>query len=151
MNFNASKKVTVRILVVDDEKHITDLIVRHFGYEGYDIVGVNDPRRAMNMIEEENFHIVITDIVMPQMDGLELLRRIKEYNGGIQVIMITGYVTMHNILTAMRRGAETIFFKPLNDLAKLEQAVKGCIARLDMWHQILKELGSMGKAGKLND
>jgi DNA-binding NtrC family response regulator len=85
---------------------------------------------------------------MPGMDGLELLQRIKEYNGGIQVIMITGYVTMHNILTAMRRGAETVFFKPLKDLEQLEASVRQCIERINMWQEILKELGALGKMEK---
>jgi len=138
----------IRLIVVDDEKDITDLLVRHFAFKGYDIVGVNDPRQALAMIEEENFNIVISDIVMPIMDGLELLRRIKNYNGGIQVIMITGYVTMHNILTAMRRGAETVFFKPLNNLDRLEEAIGQCISRIEMWQNILRELGALGKTGQ---
>lgn len=135
----------VRLLVVDDEKDITDMIVRYFRFKGFDIVGVNKPASALKMIEEENFQIVISDVVMPDMDGLELLRRIKAYNGGIQVIMITGYVTMHNILTAMRRGAETIFFKPLEEMGKLEQTVEACVNRIAMWQDILKQLGSKGK------
>ena len=145
MNHNTRPTLKVRILVVDDEKELTDLIVRHFGFLGYDIDGVNDPHAALKKIEDEDYNIVISDIMMPGMDGLELLRRIKEYNGGIQVIMITGYVTMHNILTAMRRGAETVFFKPLPDLDKLELSVKACIGRFDMWKNILEELAAMGK------
>jgi len=148
MTIDFRPSLKIKILVVDDEKDITDLLVRHFSFKGYDIVGVNDPRAALKMIEEENFNIVISDIVMPGLDGLELLRRIKDYNGGIQVIMITGYVTMNHILTAMRRGAETVLFKPLKDLDKLEEAVNQCVARLRMWQKILKELGAMGKTGQ---
>ncbi|MEW5721613.1 MAG: response regulator [Thermodesulfobacteriota bacterium] len=138
----------VRILAVDDEKDITDLLVRHFRFLGYDILGVNDAQAALRLVEEENFNIIISDIIMPGLDGLELLRRIKQYNGGIQVIMITGYVTMHNILTAMRQGAETVLFKPLRDLDKLEEAVRRCIDRITMWKNILKELGALGKADR---
>ena len=148
MTIDFRPSLKIKILVVDDEKDITDLLVRHFSFKDYDIVGVNDPGAALKMIEEENFNIVISDIVMPGLDGLELLRRIKDYNGGIQVIMITGYVTMNHILTAMRRGAETVFFKPLKDLDKLEEAVNQCIARLRMWQKILKELGAIGKTGQ---
>ena len=148
MNQPFSPPVKIRILVVDDEPDITDMIVRHFTFKGYDIVGVNDPAEALKMIEDQNFQIVISDIVMPGLDGLELLRRIKEYNGGIQVIMITGYVTMHNILTAMRRGAETIFFKPLQDLDKVEDCIEKCVERIDMWRNILKELGVVARREK---
>jgi DNA-binding NtrC family response regulator len=148
MSKRAGPIMKIRILVVDDEQDITDLLVRHLRFKGYDAVGENDPVKALKMVEEESFNVIISDIVMPGMDGLELLRRIKEYNGGIQVIMITGYVTMHNILTAMRRGAETVFFKPLKDLEQLEASVRQCIERINMWQEILKELGALGKMEK---
>jgi DNA-binding NtrC family response regulator len=144
----ANPVIKVKILVVDDEKDIVDLLVRHFKFLDYDIVGVTDPLEALRLVEEQNFNIVISDIVMPKMDGLELLRRIKGYNGGIQVIMITGYVTMHNILTAMRRGAETVFFKPLRDIGKLEIAVHQCVSRIEMWQDILRELGALARTEK---
>lgn len=145
---SAIPRIKVRILVVDDEKDITDLLVRHFRFIGYDIVGVNDAAAAIKMVEDENFNIVITDIMMPGMDGIELLKRIKQYNGAIQVIMITGYVTMFNILAAMRGGAETVFFKPIKDLEKMEETIRQCIARIQMWQKILKELGTIGKPGE---
>lgn len=141
----------IKILAVDDEKDITDLLVRHFGFLGYDIVGTNNPLEAIKMVEEGDYNVVVTDIVMPGLDGLELLHRIKSYNGGIQVIIITGYVTMHNILRAMRLGAETVFFKPFHDLDKLEDAIKNCINRIQMWQDILKELAALGRMDKSDD
>ena len=141
-------KIKVRILAVDDEKDITDLLVRHFTFLDYDITGVNDPVKALKMVEEEDYNIVISDIVMPGMDGLKLLRRIKSHNGGVHVIMITGYVTMHHILTAMRFGAETVFFKPLRDLSNLENAVQQCVNKILKWQDILKELCSLGKTDR---
>ncbi|MBW2091146.1 MAG: response regulator [Deltaproteobacteria bacterium] len=145
MKAQFSNSIPVKILAVDDEKEITDLLVRHFTFLGYDIVGVNDPETALRMIEEGNYHIAIIDIVMPGMDGLDLLKRVKTYNGGIKVIMITGYVTMHNVLTAMRYGADNVFFKPLNDLNKLENAVIEAIDKISMWRDILRELQALGK------
>lgn len=138
------RRMQIKILAVDDEKEITDLLVRHLSYLGYNVIGVNDPHQALKMIEEDIFHIVISDIVMPGMDGLELLRRIKKHDGGIKVIMITGYVTMHNILTAMRNGADDVIFKPINDLEKLENVVQEAISKIDMWQNILLELRSLG-------
>ena len=146
MSKPSAPKFRIRLLVVDDEHEITEFLVRHFSFLGYDITGINDPKAALKMIEQENFHIVISDIVMPGFDGLELLKRIKQHNGGIQVIMITGYVTIHNIIMAMRRGAETVLFKPLHDLNKLEEAIKRCIAKINMWQDILRELGALAKA-----
>ncbi|MFH1138099.1 MAG: response regulator [Pseudomonadota bacterium] len=150
MKNGVGPKIRVKILAVDDEKDITDLIVRYFTFKGYDIIGLNDPVEALGLVEEKNFQVIISDIVMPGMDGLEFLRKIKEHNGGIQVIMITGHVTMHNILTAMRLGAETIFFKPLQDLDELETAIGGCIDKIAMWQDILKKLGAMGRTDQPN-
>ncbi len=150
MTEKSSNSIPIKILAVDDEKEITDFLVRHFTLLGYDIVGANDPREALSMIEEGNYHIAIIDIVMPVMNGLDLLKRIKKYNGGIKVIMITGYVTMHNVLTAMRNGADNVFFKPLTDLNKLENAVTEAVNKISMWQNILKELLALGKKEATN-
>ena len=141
----ANQSMEIKILVVDDEQEITELLVRHFTFKGYDISGVNDPLKAIKMIENDNYHVVISDIVMPDMDGIELLKRIKAHNGGIKVIMITGYVTLHNVLSAMRNGAENVFFKPLKDLESLEAAVDDAIDNIGMWQNILKELRALGQ------
>ncbi|MBF0528382.1 MAG: response regulator [Deltaproteobacteria bacterium] len=151
MNITSNILTKIKLLVVDDEKDITDLLVRHFMFLGYDITACNDPKTALKMIEEGAYNIVISDIVMPGMTGLELLRKIKEYNGGIHVVLMTGYVTMHHILTAMRLGAVTVFFKPLKELDQLEATIQECINKINHWRNILKELGNLGKAGRIND
>ena len=88
----------------------------------------NDPYTALKMIHEGNYLIVISDIAMPGMTGIELLSRIKEYNGMIQVIMVTGYVTLDNILTCLRLGADDCFLKPLADLDNLKESVDEAIS-----------------------
>ena len=146
---HAPPNIKIRILVIDDEKDITDMLIRHFRFQGFDITGVNSGAEALQLIESENFNIVITDIIMPGMNGLDLLEKIKLYNGAIQVIIITGYVTMHNIITAMQKGAETVLFKPFKDPDKLDTSVKRCIEKIEMWQGILKELGLLGKTGNV--
>ena len=69
-----------RILIVDDEQDILDALEAAFLTTGLDVHTVNNPLTAFEMIKEAHFHVVISDIAMPQMNGLELLRKIKEYN-----------------------------------------------------------------------
>lgn len=130
----------IKILVVDDEPEITESLVRILRIEGYDATGVTNPITALEMVKKENYLIVISDIQMPEMRGTELLRSIKEYNGMIQVIIITGYVTIDNILTCLRRGANDCFFKPLKNSEELIGAVRVATEKLERWERIISEM-----------
>lgn len=132
--------LNVKILVVDDEKEITDMLVRYFSYEGYSITAVNDPLEAWRLIQEDNYLVVISDVQMPAMSGLDLLKSIKQYNGMIGVILMTGYASTDNMLTAFRRGAETCFLKPLKDLDAVRASVDGLIQRLRAWQLLIQSL-----------
>lgn len=136
----------IKILVVDDEPEITESLVRILKMEGYDATGVTNPLVALDMVKKENYLIVVSDIQMPEMRGTELLQKIKEYNGMIQVIIITGFVTIDNILTCLRRGANDCFFKPLKSSEALLAAVAVAKEKLTRWENIIGELVKM-KAG----
>lgn len=127
------------ILIVDDEKDITDSLKRHLQLEGYDVLTTNESLKAIEMIEKNNIKIVISDIVMPELDGVELLRKIKESNGIVQVIMVTGYVTINNLLTCLRYGASNCIFKPFDSLDEISNAVKEAVDKLEKWNRILKK------------
>lgn len=133
----------IKILIVDDEVQITQMLENYFSLEGYEVASANDPLVALQMIEKENYNIVITDIKMPNMNGLDLLKEIKKYNGLIQVIVITGYVTMDNILAAFRRGAVNCFFKPFENLDMLKHEVQLAVTRLARVQEVLKKLHDM--------
>lgn len=136
----------IKILVVDDEPEITESLVRILRIEGYEADGVTNPLTALEMVKKENYLVVISDIQMPEMRGTELLRSIKEYNGMIQVIIITGYVTIDNILTCLRRGANDCFFKPLKNSEELINAVKVATGKLERWEKVISEMVKMKAA-----
>ena len=131
-----------KVLIVDDSTSVLKALTRAFAETPYEITTCNDPVKSYEMIEDEHFDIVISDIMMPELDGLSLLRKIKNYNGTIQVIMITGYITINNTLNAFRYGANDIFFKPFKDMRALIDAVDGAAKKLNRINEILKELAS---------
>jgi CheY-like chemotaxis protein len=138
--------VKTRLLIVDDESEIRDMLSRHFCYLGYDATSAPDGVEALEKMVQAKVDVVISDIAMPRMDGVELLRTIRKQYPMVHTIMITGYVTMENALSCMRHGADTCIFKPLDDLHELEEAVEQAVARLKHWHEKLRILQLMNPA-----
>ena len=79
-----------RILVVDDEEIIRQLLVRAFGEVQYHVEAVEDAEAALNRIKEDSFNLLITDLKMPRISGMDVLREIKNVNPYMEVIIITG-------------------------------------------------------------
>ena len=100
----------------------------------------------MEKLAQARTEVVISDIVMPRMDGVELLRAVRQQYPMIHTIMITGYVTLENALACMRHGADTCVFKPLEDLNELEEAVEFAVGRLIRWQEKLRMLQTMNPA-----
>lgn len=130
----------IKILIVDDEESISKSLARYFKMEDYKVESTTSPIKALEMIHKENYMIVISDIMMPEMNGVEMLKKIKEFNGMIQVIMMTGVVTIENVLGCLRNGANDIFLKPLDDLSSMKKSVDGSIAKLEKWENIIKSM-----------
>ncbi|MEA2083665.1 MAG: response regulator [Thermodesulfobacteriota bacterium] len=136
------KEKTYRILVVDDQAVILKTIAAAFKDTSYKISTVSNPVEAYQMIEDERFDIVISDIQMPEMNGLDLLRKIKSHNGMIPVIIITGYTTINNVLNAFRYGAFDFFFKPVKP-AEIVCAVNKAAAKIERVNTLLAEAADM--------
>ena len=135
----------IKLLVVDDDDFMLSSIELAFLGGPYEVTAVNDPFKAYQMIENQSFNIVICDIVMPGMDGLTLLEKIKNFNGMIQVIMITADITVNNAITAFRKGAIDIFFKPFKKVDDLVAAVDAAVNKLNRVNAILREAKKIGK------
>ncbi len=133
-----------KILLVDDDPQVLSLLELAFSATPYQIRSTTDPLQAYQLIENEHFDIVITDIQMPQLDGLSLLKKIKNFNGMIQVIVITAHMTINNTLNAFRYGAVDIFFKPFDDVQELVAATDAIALRLNRVNSILNKLAEKG-------
>jgi len=128
------------VLHVDDDPKMTDLVTKQLTKEGYNVVSLNNPAQVIPMLIQKDCRVVILDIDMPQINGLELLEEIKQFDGGIQVIMLTGVVTTTNVLRSFRLGAEACFFKPFDDFQPIVDALEDAFGKIDRWRHTLEEL-----------
>jgi DNA-binding NtrC family response regulator len=131
------------ILVVDDDENIRDMLSRHFRLLGYRVSTAENGWEALKIMENNKCDVVISDVSMPVMDGVQLLREVRQQYPMVRCIMMTGYVTMENILSCMRHGADTCIFKPFKELTELEEAVKNAMNFLQHWENKLKVLLEM--------
>jgi len=100
------------ILAVDDEPVVLESIERHLRKEPYNLQTAKTARAAVGRLEEGGIDIVLTDLMMPEIDGLELLKLIKARTPELPVIMITGYATINSALEATNLGAFDYIAKP---------------------------------------
>ncbi len=107
-----AQKKGIRILVVDDEPGMRDFLCYELTDAGYDVFTACDGLEAMAHFEKQPFPLIITDIMMPKMDGLQLLSRIKQIDPGVEVIMATGFGVVEHAVKAMKNGAFDFIQKP---------------------------------------
>jgi DNA-binding NtrC family response regulator len=117
--------VTKRVLVVDDDASIRESFAYHLGRSGYQVVGAEGAEQALALLADADPGVVITDIRMPGMDGLELLRRLRAAAPEIDVLVITAHEDMQSASAAMREGAYDYLVKPV-DLDRIEALVGRC-------------------------
>ena len=108
-------KTDPKILVVDDDRIILDSLSEFLRLEGYTVGGTRDFKGALQALERDPYHLVITDVNMPDADGFELLRVIKQRYPDIVVIIITGYGTIESAVEAIKMGAYDYLTKPIID------------------------------------
>jgi DNA-binding NtrC family response regulator len=102
------------ILVVDDEPSMRMALFETLSRSGHAVTLAQSGLEAIARFKEDNFHLVITDVKMPHMDGIEVLREIKKQNSETPVVMITGYGTVENAVEAMKEGAFDYILKPFS-------------------------------------
>ncbi len=112
----------MKILVVDDEEGARDLFNTILTDEGYEVSLANGGEEALGLFKRSVFNLVITDIKMPVMDGLQLLQEIRKMGSKTDVIMVTAYGEVESYLKAMSLGAAEYINKPIR-IKELKQIV----------------------------
>lgn len=111
-----------RVLIVDDEPEAVELLQEFLGAKGYDVITAGDGAEAVRKVMDERPHLILLDVRMPKMDGLEVLRRVREIDKEVGVIMVTGVTEEEIGRQAMALGAFDYIVKPL-DLPYLERSL----------------------------
>ncbi len=117
----------INILVVDDEKEIADLVEIYLVSDGYRVFKAENAKEGLDILDRENIHLVLLDIMMPGMDGLEMCRKIRETNN-IPIIMLSARSTDLDKLLGLGTGADDYVVKPFNPL-ELTARVKSQLRR----------------------
>ena len=112
-----------KILVVDDEQHVRQLIGKVLEKEGYEVLTACNGEEGLEIFQKNNIDLIISDIKMPKMNGIEFLHKVKEQEPGVGFILITAFATMETAIDAIKSGAQDYVTKPF-DIKEILNAVK---------------------------
>ncbi len=118
-----------KILIVDDEKIALKNLEHVMKKEGYAVTGTQSGQNALKMLEEQSFDVVLTDLKMEKIDGMQVLKQCRRLNPDTEVIMITGYATLESAVEAMKHGAFYYIVKPFK-LDEVRKIVKEAIEKV---------------------
>ena len=113
-----------RILVIDDERVIRELMMEMLERAGYEAIGARTSEEALTMLDADCFSLVVSDIVMPGLTGIELLEEVKVRRPSLPVVLVTGAGTFDNLSKALAHGASGLVVKPFSH-GDLDAAVRG--------------------------
>ena len=114
--------MAARVLIVDDEPEAVELLQEFLLARGYEVITAGDGEEALRKVKEGRPHLILLDVLMPKMDGLEVLRQVREIDKEVGVIMVTGMAEEEIGRQAMALGAFDYIVKPL-DLPYLERSL----------------------------
>src|SRR5262245_33825837 len=102
----------IRVLVADDEKNLRELLVRELTRKGHAVLGVPDGQAALERLKEDVPDVLLLDMKMPRVEGIDVLRALQEYSEAPQVIVMTGFQDVSTAVEAMKLGAYDYLTKP---------------------------------------
>ena len=117
------------IAIIDDENDILDVLEKFLSRSGdLNIDTFDNPIDGLSRVQNGNYDLLLLDIMMPQMDGIELLKKLKETNPNIIVIMMTAYTTLERTIEAHKYGAKNYLTKPFKSLKEVKEKIDKSLA-----------------------
>ena len=104
----------VRVLVVDDDKAICEYMETFLAKDGFEVKTLNDPAGAPDEVKNGGYHLVVLDLMMPKLDGLQVLERIRKVDNDVAVVIFTGYPSLETAVQSMKMDAVDYLKKPFN-------------------------------------
>lgn len=133
-NNNDRATAQIRVLIIDDDENHAEAVAESLSRVGYECVVASSGQKGVSLIESDSFDIVITDLRMDDIGGLDILHKAKEELPDSEVILLTGHGSINSAVTAMQHGAYTYLTKPL-DIKELRTAVDKASDRLRLMRQ----------------
>ena len=127
-----------RVLVVDDELDFLETIVKRLKRRKVDATGVDSGKQALEILEKQHFDVVILDVRMPGMDGIETLKEIKRVRPLMEVIMLTGHASVGSGMQGMQLGAFDYVLKPA-DIDELLEKVQQAYERKSLHEEKIRQ------------
>ncbi len=143
----------IRVLVVDDDESHAEAVAESLSRVGYDCVVAASGREGLRLIEEQNFDIVLTDLIMDDVGGMEVLAKSKQELPDAEVVILTGHNTAKAAVLAMQAGATTYLTKPLDIVElrtvadKVSQSQRLARSNLELRRQLNERFGFEGVVG----
>ena len=123
--------INSNILIIDDEKELRTLLSRLLKLDGYRVFEANDGEEGLKVLNQEDIHVVISDVKLPGISGIDLITKIKEINNKIEIVVLTAYGTIADGVTAIKRGAFDYITKGDED-NKILTAVERALEKANM-------------------
>lgn len=126
---------TLNVLVVDDDENIRMVLQKAIGKQGHHVSVASNGEEALEILQRSHFHVVITDIQMGEMSGLELMEEIKELNALIQIYVVTAHSNLERVISCMKGGAYDFFEKPIQ-IEDVLTTIQEAARRTQRWSQL---------------
>ena len=145
-----SEEKKIKILLIEDEQDIRESYLDMLNFIGLEADSAENGIIGLQKLEQSSFDIVMTDLNMPEMDGMETLRRIKKKNKEIEVIVITGFATIENAISAMKQGAFDYITKPVS-FEHVKIVLNKCIQKIQSQRENVELRDSNAQLKSLNE
>ncbi|UCG07139.1 MAG: response regulator [Desulfobacterales bacterium] len=126
----------MRLMLVDDEERFLSTTKKLLAKKGYDVLTATGGAQALEILKQKNIHVVILDVKMPGMDGIETLKEIKHQFPLVEVIMLTGHATVESAIDGLKSGATDYLMKPTEVDDLLQKALEAFEKRLRLEEKI---------------
>ena len=130
----------MKLLIVEDDQQLQQMFIRILSKHGYSAVGVSNGQLALDALDKDYFDLIITDIMMPEMDGFELVQQLRDVGNKIPILMITAKDAFDDMSLGFRYGVDDYMVKPIN-VNEMVLRVKALLRRAQMINDRKQTLG----------